>query len=82
MEKDNNIQKLKIKVISYKNQSDTMINFDFVYSIDKYISEMQTWLIKTLTFTNEEYDDRYTLVKIEKNRYGDNVLFDDIWLLE
>ena len=57
-----------------------MLNFNFVYSIDKYLTEMQTWLVKAFTFENDDYDDRYTIIKMNRNR--DNILFDDIWLLE
>lgn len=53
---------------------------NFVYNIDKYITEMQSWLIKTFTFGKGDYDDRYTVIKIDRGR--DDVLFEDIWLLE
>lgn len=53
--------------------------FHFVmYNIDRYFTEMQRWLIDTLTFTSGEKDPRYIVITGENGE----IIIEDLWLFE
>jgi hypothetical protein len=49
-----------------------------MYNIDRYFTEMQRWLIDTLTFTSGEKDPRYIVITGENGE----IIIEDLWLFE